>query len=103
MPTGREIKISGVDGFTADIENRLYVTRWGGGEVAVFNTKKWEIEELIPLPVGAPSSCCFVGEDLNVLAVTSASFERDIKEDENAGYTVLIKRDIGGKAPYLFG
>lgn len=101
--TGRQIEIPGVDGFTADNRDTLCITRWGYGEAVLFDTTSWQITERIPLPCRAPSSCGFCGSDMNILAITTASFETDVSLDKNAGYTVLLKRNISGRFPYRFG
>lgn len=100
--SGRQIKVSGADGFTADKNGRLYVACWGRGHVAVVNAEKMSVEEYISLPISVPSSCSFVGDNMDILAVTSASFDADA-DDENAGFTILIKMNTGGIKPYLFG
>lgn len=101
--TGRQITILGVDGFTIDKNNMLYVARWGFGCVDVVDINTMKTEERIELPCKIPASCGFVGEDMNILAVTTASSGIDISMDKNAGFTFLIERETGGRKPYLFG
>lgn len=100
--TGRQITIPGTDGFTIDQNNRLYVACWGEGHIAVVDTLNMCIEKFIDIPCLNPASCCFMGKSMDILAVTTASFETDIKADKNAGFTILIKRDTCGRKPYLF-
>lgn len=101
--TGRQITIPGVDGFTIDKNNMLYAARWGFGCVDVINISTMKTEERIELPCKIPVSCGFCGEDMNILAVTTASFGTDINTDKNAGFTFLIEKNAGGRKPYLFG
>lgn len=101
--TGRSVEISGVDGFTVDKNDQLIVACWGKGCLAVVDTESMSIIESIKLPVKIPSSCGFVGNDTDILAITTANWNVDIDEDENAGFTILMKMDSGGRKPYLFG
>ena len=101
--TGRQISVPGVDGFTIDTNNNLYVACWGKGYIAVVDIVSMSILSYIEIPAGIPASCGFAGEKLDVLAVTTASYKTDIKTDENAGYTILVDVDAKGRSPYLFG
>ena len=101
--SGREIKVSGVDGFTIDENDNLYVACWGEGHIAVVDTKEMEIIKYIDIPAQIPASCCFAGRDMDLLAVTTASYSADIKADENAGFTIIEKVETRGRKPYLFG
>ena len=44
-----------------------------------------------------------VAKNMDMLAVTTASYYVDLEKDENAGYTWIMKHDVGGRKPYLFG
>lgn len=101
--TGRQIKIPGVDGFTSDINDNLCITRWGYGEIVFFNTVLWQITERISLPCHAPASCGFCGNNMDILAVTTAALNADITIDKSAGYTLLLKRSIPGRKPFIYG
>lgn len=103
LSTGRSVNIPGVDGFTTDIDDKLYAACWGCGHIAVVDLHSMSICEHIKVPCSAPSSCCFIGKNMNILAVTSASYSVDIAEDKYAGFTFLTERAKGGKQPYLFG
>lgn len=101
--TGRQIKVEGVDGFTIDERDRLYVGCWGRGHIARLETASMSIVDYISVPAKIPTSCAFVGERLDTLAVTTASYTSDVAVDKNAGYTILLKTDTRGRKPYLFG
>lgn len=101
--TGRQLKIPGIDGFTIDNENNLYVACWGQGHVAVVDTRTMQVREYIEVPCKIPASCGFMGEDMRTLAITTASYGADIRTDKNAGFTLLLERETGGRMPYLFG
>ncbi len=101
--TGRFVEIRGVDGFTIDRNDRLLVACWGKGYISVVDTEKMCVAEYIELPVKIPSSCGFMGEDLNTLAITTVSWSLDTNENSNDGFTILKKMKVGGRKPYLFG
>ena len=101
--TGRQVEVPGVDGFTIDNKGKLYVACWGKGHIAIVDTYSMKVTDYIDLPAKIPASCGFVGENLDILAITTASYGSDIEADKNAGYTILIKTDTKGRKPYLFG
>jgi sugar lactone lactonase YvrE len=58
------------DGMTIDAEGGLWIALWGGA--AVHRYLDGRLERVITLPVSQPTSCCFGGEALDELYVTSA-------------------------------
>ena len=40
-------------------------------------------------------------ENMDILAVTTASDSADISRDKNAGFTILYKMNVQGRKPYL--
>ena len=101
--TGREIKVAGVDGFTIDKNDYLFVTRWGYGDIAVVDTADMKIIDYIKVPANAPASCYFAGDDMNYLVIVSASNGKDVNIDTHAGYTFISDVKTKGRKPYLFG
>lgn len=101
--TNREIGVTGVDGFTIGSDNNLYVGCWGQGHVAVVNANTMRLSSMIEMPCITPVSCSFCGKDMDVLATTTASCYLDVEKDVNAGYTLLLKMQVKGRVPYLFG
>ena len=101
--TGRQVCIPGVDGFTIGLDNRLYIGCWGKGYIAVVDTETMQLEKEIKIPAKIPTSCCFMGKNPDILAITTASRTADIESDENAGFTMLTKVGTKGRLPYLFG
>lgn len=59
------------DGMTLDEEGRIWVALWGGGAVRCYS-QEGRLEEVIEVPAPQTTSCCFGGEDLGVLYITSA-------------------------------
>ena len=101
--TGRSVKVGGVDGFTIDKNDNILATCWGYGRVAVIDKHTMEIVDYIEVPAQAPASCGFCGEDMNKLAVVTATYDRNLDTDIYAGFTFLKEMEIGGRLPYLFG
>ena len=101
--TGRSVYINGVDGFTISNNGNIYAGCWARGFVAVIDTKKMEVVSTIEAPCNIPTSCAFCGDELDVLAVTTASYNEDILKEKNAGFTYLIKVNERGRKAYRFG
>jgi len=101
--TGRSIKIIGIDGFTIDENNNLFVACWGQGHIAIVDTKEMKIKDYIKIPAKIPASCSFCGENMDTLAIATANYNCDLSVDKNAGYPILLKTQTKGRKPYLFG
>lgn len=101
--TGRWVYLPGVDGFTVDMKGNILAACWGRGHLAVIDTKDFVIRSYIELSVNIPASCGFCGNDMELLAITTASYKADVSKDKNAGFTILKKISCGGRKPYLFG
>lgn len=101
--TGRSVFVNGADGFTIGTDGNLYVGCWGKGHVAIVDTSSMQCVGEIVLPCRIPTSCGFCGENMDILAITTASYRADIAKDENAGFTLLKKMNFSGRLPYLYG
>ena len=101
--TGRQAEVPGVDGFTVDKNDFLYVACWGQGHIAIIDTADMQVKEYIEVPAKIPASCGFAGDDMDMLAVVTASYTADLNEDKNAGFTFVKKMNVNGRKPYLFG
>ncbi len=60
------------DGMCIDAENMLWVAHWGGHCVRRWNPETGEVLEKINLPAPQVTSCCFGGEKLSTLYITTA-------------------------------
>ncbi len=101
--TGRQLHVPGVDGFTIDQNDFLYVACWGKGHIAVVDTKTMTVVDHIEVPTRIPASCCFAGEAMDQLVVVTAAWKTDSQEDPRAGCTFIQKTETRGRKPFLFG
>ncbi len=88
------------DGFAMDCEDNIWLGLWGGS--AVLEVKKdGSFGEKIDVPAIKASCCCFAGEDLKDLIITTAS-----KDDENeyplSGYVFKHKSKVCGKKSFKY-
>lgn len=60
------------DGMCVDEQGMLWVAIWGGSKVCRFDPLSGNRLDQIDLPVSQVSSCCFGGQNLNDLYITSA-------------------------------
>lgn len=94
--------LGGPDGLCCDTEGFLWCALWGEGYVARIHPQTATIERLVHLPARAVASCAFVGEEMNRLAVTTASYpNRDVCSGED-GYTYIIDVGKQGLPMYRF-
>ena len=101
--TGRQVCVPGVDGFTIDQNDMLYVACWGQGHIAVVDTADMKIRDYIKVPAKIPASCGFIGENMEQLVIVTATLGVNIAEDTNAGFTFVCETEARGRKPYLFG
>ena len=62
------------DGMTIDAEGNLWVAFWGGSCVRCLSPAG-KVIETVDVPTPQVTSCCFGGDDLKTLYITTASFE----------------------------
>jgi sugar lactone lactonase YvrE len=60
------------DGMAVDGEGMIWVAHWGGWRVTRFDPASGMALETVPLPAAQVTSCCFGGEGLRTLYVTTA-------------------------------
>ena len=86
------------DGSTLDAEGYLWNARFGGGCVIRF-APDGSVDARIDLPVTNPTSCCFGGEDLRTLYVTSARFgmtQAELAANPAEGALIALATDVEG-------
>ena len=87
------------DGMCLDQEGMLWVAQYAGSGVYCWNPKTGELLEKIDLPVPHVTSCCFGGENLDVLLITTAQENlsaEDLEKYPQSGDVFLVKLDVGG-------
>ena len=90
------------DGMTIDDEGMLWVALWGGKAVARYDPATGAMLEKVELPALNVTSCCFGGEKLDELYITTASLGTDLKEYPLAGGVFKIKPGVTGRPSYKF-
>lgn len=87
------------DGMTFDADGGLWVAQWGAGRVGRY-APGGRLDDVVELPASQVTSCCFAGEGLDRMFVTSAA---DGVEEEFGG--ALFEVDVGrrGVLPERFG
>ncbi len=92
------------DGMTIDREGMLWIAHWDGWQITRWNPLSGKKILSIPFPVARVTSCCFGGENLQDLYITSAktgltAFQ--LQEQPLAGCLFII-RNIGCQGLPLF-
>lgn len=85
------------DGMAIDADGNLWVAIWGGSCVQHIEGSTGRILETVGLPVTQISSCCFAGEHLDELIITTASVRIDKKEQPEAGKIFRLRTNTRGK------
>ena len=60
------------DGMCIDSQDRLWVAIWDGNRIECRNSLTGELEAVVNVPAAHVSSCCFYGNDLDKLFITTA-------------------------------
>lgn len=87
------------DGMCIDREGMLWVAHYGGSGVYRWNPTTGELLDKIELPVPHVTSCCFGGDDLDVMLITTAQENlspEDLKKYPQSGDVFLVKLEVGG-------
>lgn len=91
------------DGMCTDSAGNLYVALWGGGCVGVWEPENGRLLGTIEVPAPHTSCCCFGGEGMDELFITSASIGTDLNEHPYAGGVFRAKPGARGLPTYRFG
>ena len=91
IPIGREEGLP--DGLAVDEEGGIWVALWGGGAVKRFVADGTPSTKL-HLPIASVTSCCFGGEDLATLYVTTAT--RGCEHEPLAGALFAFRPGVRG-------
>jgi len=95
------------DGMCSDSEDNIWVAFWMGSCVRGFDGKTGKQIAEIKLPVQKATSCCFAGEKLDQLIITTAvgnpGEEMDLNQYPQAGFIFIATPGVTGKKTNLFG
>lgn len=95
------------DGMCSDSEDNIWVAFWMGSCVRGFDGKTGKQIAEIKLPVPKVTSCCFAGENLDQLIITTAvgnpGEEMDLDKYPHSGYIFIANPGVTGKKTNLFG
>jgi sugar lactone lactonase YvrE len=86
------------DGSCVDAEGCLWNAEYGGWRVVRY-TPQGKIDRVIELPVQNPTCCCFGGERLDTLYITSAAQnlrDADLAKQELAGSVFAARPGVRG-------
>ena len=92
------------DGLCVDSSGNLWVAVWGAGEVRSYNPGG-DLVAVVAVPCPHPSSVAFVGDQLDLLLITTAS--RDLSEQElvkypDAGHLFLARVGTAGTPTFAW-
>lgn len=94
------------DGMAIDAEDHVWVALWGGSRVVRLHGETGERLDEIQLPASQVTSCCFGGEGLRDLFITTArtglSGER-LQVEPHAGGLFRARLAVGGTPAALYG
>lgn len=94
------------DGLTIDENNQLWIAQWGGWCVSHYEPATGELLGKISVPAEHVTSCCFGGETLDTLFITTAATGlnlQQLKKQPQAGMLFAAKTGVHGMPPYRFG
>ena len=61
------------DGMCIDSQDNLWVAFWGGSRIEQRSTKDGSLLAVVNVPAKNVTSCCFMGDNLDTLFITSAA------------------------------
>lgn len=93
------------DGMTIDREGMLWTGMWGGGSVCRWNPESGELIGKIELPCPNVTSCCFGGENLDRLYITTPRKglnDEQLRQFPEAGGIFCCEPGVSGAATFPF-
>lgn len=93
------------DGMTVDREGMLWVAHWGGSRISRWDPERGECLGTVHLPVSLVSSCCFGGEAMDKLYVTTASIglsDEQLRIEPLAGCVFVYSPGVGGIPSHIY-
>ncbi len=93
------------DGMCTDAEDGFWIAFYGMGKVIHYDSAGHPIEEIV-VPAPHTTSCCFGGEGLKTLFITTSCRDLDVQQRATyplAGRTFRIETSVKGKVEPRFG
>lgn len=93
------------DGMAIDSEGHLWVALWGGGAVQRFHCETGEKLDRVDVPVSQVTSCCFGGESMDTLFITTARIglsKEDLAKQPRAGSVFSCQTSVAGRLPRAY-
>jgi sugar lactone lactonase YvrE len=90
------------DGMTVDADGFVWVALWGAGKLHRYS-RSGDLDRVVELPVTQVTSCCFGGEDLGDLYITSAAYELSpdhLRRQPHAGALFRLTPGVVGLPPH---
>jgi len=87
------------DGLCVDTEGNLWIAMWGGSCIILFDSNGNKMKT-IKVPVSYPTSCCFGGDDLSTLFITTSKLVLSNKQKEEqllAGKMLCVQTENKGQ------
>ena len=97
-----DVNFGSGDGLCTDADGNVWLAVWGGSCVLHIDPASGEILDRIELPTTQVSSCCFAGEDLKDLIITTASVRLDLAEQPMAGKVFRYRTNVSGMPFYRY-
>lgn len=84
------------DGMCIDVEGNLWLAVWGASCVQHIEAATGRVLDTIYVPAKQVSSCCFAGDDLRDLIITTAAIRTDPSEQPLAGRIFRCRVNVAG-------
>ena len=84
------------DGMCIDSEDCLWIAVWGGSRIERVDTRTGKLMSTLKVPAKNVTSCCFCGDDMKTLFITTSGDDLD---GEGDGLVYFENVDVSGPAP----
>jgi sugar lactone lactonase YvrE len=91
------------DGMTIDREGMLWVAQWKGGAVRRYDPRTGACIGVLPVPASRVTCCCFGGDHLDTLYITTSRRDTDADAEPLAGGIFKANVGVCGYEAYSFG